>query len=115
MRSMEDVNDLFSVRAFHDDGTVLLVLSGELDLATAPRLEQAVKGAIGSRPRALTVDVSGLTFVDVRGQRSLSEAASSALSVGVHFQLRGATQSFLRAVRLVGFDGLEEACEVGSG
>jgi anti-sigma B factor antagonist len=112
---MEDVNDLFSVRTFHEDNAVLLVLSGELDIATAPRLEQAVTRAMGSPLRALTVDVSEVTFVDVRGQRALSEAASSAGAAGIHFELRGATESFRRVVRLVGFESLEDACEVGSG
>jgi anti-sigma B factor antagonist len=112
---MEDVNDLFAVRTFHENGAVRLVLSGELDIATAPRLEQAVAQALGSPLRALTVDVSEVTFVDVRGQRSLSDAASSASSAGIRFELRGASESFRRVVRLVGFERLEDACEIGSG
>ena len=56
---------VFSCRTFHLDGSVLVVLAGELDLKTAPQLERAV-GALVRRYDAdqVTFDCSELTFID---------------------------------------------------
>ncbi len=48
---------------------VLLTLSGELDIATVPRLEQAVESALAGSPRELIVDLRPLGFVDSSGLR----------------------------------------------
>jgi anti-anti-sigma factor len=51
-----------------------LVLSGEVDLATAPQLEGAVQQACADGARALTLDMGALTFIDSRGLRAILEA-----------------------------------------
>ena len=48
-----------------------LVLSGELDLASAPGLEAIIDRSVRERPRAITLDLSGLTFIDSCGLRSI--------------------------------------------
>jgi anti-sigma B factor antagonist len=47
----------------------VLVLSGELDMASSPALEDAVRGICTDSAEALTVDLSGLTFMDSTGLR----------------------------------------------
>ena len=47
----------------------VLVLSGELDMASAPALEEAVRGICTASAASLTVDLSGLTFMDSTGLR----------------------------------------------
>jgi anti-anti-sigma factor len=49
--------------------TARLTLAGELDMATAPRLEEAVAGVLARGARRLIVDLSGLAFVDSSGLR----------------------------------------------
>ncbi|HTZ88263.1 MAG TPA: STAS domain-containing protein [Solirubrobacteraceae bacterium] len=51
-----------------EDGKVALALTGELDIATAPRLQKAV-GRLCSDGvlRRLTIDLRGLDFVDSTG------------------------------------------------
>jgi anti-sigma B factor antagonist len=58
------------------DGAIEVVrASGELDLATAPRLCRAITGAAdGRRPRVL-VDLSAVEFCDSAGLRALLGAA----------------------------------------
>jgi anti-sigma B factor antagonist len=60
--------DRFSLRVEeHEDGPVVRV-SGELDLATAPRLEECLRDLDG---QTVTLDFSELTFIASSGLRVL--------------------------------------------
>jgi anti-anti-sigma factor len=48
-----------------------LRMSGELDLATSPRLEHAAETALEATPERLVLDVSGLRFIDSSGLRAI--------------------------------------------
>ena len=48
-----------------------LVVSGELDIATAPDLEAAFDQALASDPQSIEVDLSQVTFIDSTGIRLL--------------------------------------------
>ncbi len=48
-----------------------LILTGELDIATTPQVEDAVRVMLAHRVRRLVVDLSGLTFIDSSGLRML--------------------------------------------
>jgi anti-sigma B factor antagonist len=69
------VNDLdFDLSVEHDErGTCRLTVRGELDLATAARLEQALAEAGDD----VLLDLRGLTFMDSTGVRVLLEAAEA--------------------------------------
>jgi anti-sigma B factor antagonist len=54
-----------------ESGACRLTLRGELDLATTPRLEDALAEADGN----VLLDLRGLTFMDSTGVRVLLEAA----------------------------------------
>jgi anti-sigma B factor antagonist len=47
-----------------DDQTQILMLDGEFDLTTAPKLEQAIDDALDSGRRNLVVDLRGVSFLD---------------------------------------------------
>jgi anti-sigma B factor antagonist len=47
----------------------VLVLGGELDMASSPALDEAVRAICTGSTEALTVDLSGLTFMDSTGLR----------------------------------------------
>jgi anti-anti-sigma factor len=49
--------------------TVRLTITGELDIATVPRLEEAVAAALAPGARSLIIDLSRLAFVDSSGLR----------------------------------------------
>jgi anti-sigma B factor antagonist len=55
------------------EGTALR-LAGELDMATARRLEAAVASALGREESELTVDLTDVSFMDSTGLRSLLRA-----------------------------------------
>jgi anti-sigma B factor antagonist len=55
-------------------GGTTLRLAGELDMATARRLEAAVASALAREESALTVDLTDVSFMDSTGLRSLLRA-----------------------------------------
>lgn len=52
-------------------GRTVLSLAGELDIASAPLLEQAAEGLERSGDRPLVIDLSEVTFMDSTGLRAL--------------------------------------------
>lgn len=60
------------------EGSPLLSLRGELDLSTAPKVEQALRQLEGDGPSTIVIDLRGLTFLDSSGLRLILEADSRA-------------------------------------
>ena len=60
----------FSISATERDGQLLVTLRGELDLATAPDLEDLLEGRIAAG-QEVVVDLRGLQFMDSSGIRVL--------------------------------------------
>ena len=71
----------FSIAASDRDGRAHLTLRGELDLATAPQLEQLVNEHIDAG-QEVVVDLRGLEFMDSSGIRVLVAAHARAARVG---------------------------------
>ncbi len=59
----------FEMESAIDGESGRLKLSGELDIATVPRVEAAVAGLLASGVSDLTLDLGGLDFVDSSGLR----------------------------------------------
>ncbi|MFD8703427.1 STAS domain-containing protein [Kitasatospora sp. NPDC059648] len=55
-------------------GTASVALEGELDIATAPLVIDAVVRALAARPPQLDLDVAALAFCDAAGVRALLQA-----------------------------------------
>ena len=53
------------------DDVTLLAVGEVVDLATAPTLEEAIDGLLAEEPKALIVDLSGVTFLASVGLRLL--------------------------------------------
>ena len=63
----------FDLSVVEDSGAVVITVSGELDLATAPRLREACTKAVQSGAETVRIDVGGLTFLDSSGLSVLVE------------------------------------------
>ena len=57
------------------DGGALLVLSGELDLSSAPMLRACLRTITDAGAQCVVVDVGGLRFVDASGIRAIAAEA----------------------------------------
>ncbi len=68
-------------------GRPALTVRGELDIATAPRLAEAVESLLSQQPQSLVVDLTGTTFLDSSGARELVRTARRAAADGVALQV----------------------------
>jgi anti-sigma B factor antagonist len=59
------------MRAERSDGTVMIRLHGEFDMACAERFEDELDGTLDGETAALVVDLCGLQFIDSTGLRIL--------------------------------------------
>jgi anti-anti-sigma factor len=83
-------------------GSVVVRVSGDLDLATTPGLEEALATA-GDAPR-LVLDLSECTFLDSSGVRVLTTSARTASERGASFDLVAADPGVLRVLEITGVD-----------
>lgn len=80
----------------------VLVLSGELDLASSPALEEALRGICTDSTEALTVDLSTLTFMDSTGLRVLLLAKELCERHGCEFLLVAGPPQIQRLFEVTG-------------
>ena len=62
----------------HDADSLTLVLRGEIDIASAPALERALREAELSSPRRIVLDLAGLAFLDSSAIHLLIDAQERA-------------------------------------
>jgi anti-sigma B factor antagonist len=88
-----------------DDGRIVrLMLSGELDMATAASLELELLSAEAAQPPVLVVDLENLTFMGVSGLRSILDAARRARRDGRHFVVTNPVPHISRLFELTAID-----------
>lgn len=85
-----------------------VVVRGELDLATAPALDNALTDVIDRGARSLVLDVADLTFMDASGLRVLITASNRVGPDGGTLILRAVPKPVLRVLELTGFTHLAE-------
>jgi anti-sigma B factor antagonist len=101
----------FTADVTHQDGSVVVLLGGELDIATGPILRRAVAQVVSPHREAVTLDLRDLTFVDVAGLRALLDAKQTITAAGALFGLLSVSELTRRVICIVGFDDLEVALE----
>ena len=82
----------------------LVVLEGELDIGTAPRLGAALHSLLDDGATTITVDCSGLDFLDSQGLGVLVAASRRLRNAGGALHLRGAGTQLCRVLRLTRLD-----------
>jgi anti-sigma B factor antagonist len=106
MPAMAFPPDEFAIAAEDRDGRAYLTLRGELDLATAPELEQLVNERLDSG-QEVVVDLRALEFMDSSGIRVLVAAHARAGRGGIRvIVVRPAPSSAVaKIVEVSGLDG----------
>ena len=79
--------DPFSVDEHEEGGVHVLAVTGELDLATAPRLCARLDASRAGRQPRLLVDLTNVEFCDSTGLRALLGAASEVRAHGGRFAI----------------------------
>jgi anti-anti-sigma factor len=83
----------------------VLLVSGELDIATAPSFAAQAAAALEVAPGQLVLDLSGLEFVDVGGARTLA-AVAGAVPAGCPVLVRSASPRVRRVLGMIGMPGM---------
>jgi anti-anti-sigma factor len=94
----------FEINSEWEAETGRLTLSGELDLATAPRVEEAVQVMLGRDVRNLTVDLGSLSFMDSSGLRLLIVLDARASSENWTLALTRPQESVRRLLQISGVE-----------
>jgi anti-sigma B factor antagonist len=81
-----------------DSGAPVIVVSGELDMSNAGKLEAAVESLVAQQPERLVFDLSGLRFMDSAGIAVLLAAANKVAAI----ELRAPSPAVRRVVELTG-------------
>jgi anti-anti-sigma factor len=101
----------FSVDVAWQRGTATVSLSGEVDVATAPKLDECLFEVVTQSPGHLVVDLAQLRFIDCSGAAVLGRARAALSSTGCTMVLRSPN----RLVRLVlRVSDLESSCQVAT-
>jgi anti-sigma B factor antagonist len=77
-------------------------VSGDVDLATAPRLRSVVARAIGQGCTVLRLDLGDVSFIDCAGLRSLLASAAEAEASGAQLTLHSVPARVTRLLELTG-------------
>lgn len=97
------------------DTHAVCVLKGELDLATVGRFRRAAIDTMNENGPALTLDVSGVTFMDCASLSMIIALHREARVRGGHVTLTGTPPSVWRLLRLTKLDTVMATSETASG
>jgi anti-anti-sigma factor len=95
---------LFEMEAACDGEQGRLTLTGELDIATVPRVQHALDGLLARGTRNLKIDLSRLGFVDSSGLRMFIVLNQRARAEGWTLELTRPAPQALRAFQLTGVE-----------
>jgi len=95
----------FAVNSEKRNGVLVIAVSGELDLSTAPRLEELLGPAVASADSAVAIDLSGCEFIDSTGIAQIVRAWQAlGAEDGPGFALCCAGDQVRRLLRITGLE-----------
>jgi anti-sigma B factor antagonist len=96
------VQSNLSVQVHDEDHAVVIGVSGELDLASSPALENELESGAASRALLVIVDLRQLEFMDSTGLSVLVRAHQRATDAGRRFGVVKGPQQVQRLLSLTG-------------
>jgi anti-sigma B factor antagonist len=94
-----------TVTSERDGDGARVLFQGELDIAGAPEAEKAIRAVEDDRPASLTIDLSGLTFMDSTGLRLVVAADRRARENGRTLRIVRGPAAVQRVFELTGLEG----------
>jgi anti-sigma B factor antagonist len=101
----------FDLETRREDDHARLLLFGELDIAAAPRVDDALGALESEGPDRIVIDLRGLTFLDSTGLRSLLGADARAREQGRRLTLIQGPDVVQRVFSITGLEGRLEIVE----
>ncbi|MCF6737261.1 STAS domain-containing protein [Blastococcus sp. KM273129] len=90
-----------------------LVLAGEVDCTSAPRVGAALDEVLAAAPQDVVVDLTAVTFLDSAGLCTLASAHRKALAAGGRLRVLAATRAVVRPLQITGLWDLFGGEQVG--
>jgi anti-anti-sigma factor len=104
-----ELEDPLTISVSHEGDEALLVLKGELDPHTAPRLRDQIDQVAGDGASRIVLDLADLGFIDSSGLRVIISAHKQAAERGGRLVLRSPSPT---ARRLLDITGLLDHIEI---
>lgn len=96
---------VFDVEQYETDDAVVLAVSGEVDMLSAPQLAEALHTALAARPAALVVDLTKVEFLASAGMSVLVNGQADVVPP-TRFAVVADGPATSRPIKLMGIDGL---------
>jgi anti-sigma B factor antagonist len=97
---------VFCVTASHIAEQAVVVLSGELDLATAPQLRARLAAMIENGEKQIVLDLTGLEFIDSTGLSVLVMVFKRTQAAGGSMVIRNPSSGVTRIFEITGLSSL---------
>lgn len=95
---------MISIRSEPNNEERLVTINGELDIATAPRVERALRSIESGSPSRIVVDLRGVRFMDSTGLRVILAADLRARQAGRSLELVRGPDNVHRIFGITGLD-----------
>lgn len=95
---------LLELGTHEEDGGIRLALSGELDISSAPRVEEELTRVEAGSPALLVLDLRGLAFMDSTGLRLIVSADARAREQGRRLVVVKGPEAVQRIFRVTRLD-----------
>jgi anti-sigma B factor antagonist len=107
--------DGLAITVLQNDNEVLVRLNGRIDVDSSPDLRDRLSAILSRRssPRAITVDLAGVAYIETSGIATLIEALRIARHRQTNFCLQGLSGSVLRLFEVTGVVALFETSDCG--
>jgi anti-sigma B factor antagonist len=99
---IEPAKPYFSADLVHLNGNAVIVLVGDLDMATVVDLERVLEPLVEAGPAELILDFSALTFIDSSGLAVLVTAHNRLTSEGRRLTVRSPRPNATRVLQITG-------------
>ena len=90
----------------HRDNATILSISGRIDTATAPVLEQAINKEIEAGQRRVLLNFSSVSYISSGGLRVLLATAKKLKTPGDKFSICSLSAEVLKVLKLAGFTSI---------
>ncbi len=107
--------DLLTVDVLRDAATARITASGEVDSSSAPTLRARLDDVLNAGVTDLTVDLTGVTFLDSAGLCVLAAAHRRAVRSDVRLRVLASTRAVIRPMQITGLYDLLDVVAMESG
>jgi anti-anti-sigma factor len=99
--TVADVDDM-TVTVLRDADSVSIIVTGEIDLLTVPRLSDTLSSEMAEKPSILVVDLDGVSFLSSVGITALALAEREARKKKINLRVVASGRITLRPLQITG-------------